>query len=162
VLFDEIGDILIANDAACFLFGTDFNALPEERRNSIYWMLTSGDARELYAEEWESTVTEMIGKLRAETVLHPRHVRSQALVDILLQESELFRDVWKQPETTFCVQGVKTLQHRIAGTLRMRSEAVTIQSTPGQVFYLMVPLDDTFEKAWRAYSEAYSGGLSKD
>jgi PAS domain-containing protein len=155
VLFDEIGDILAANDAACFLFDTDFSALPEEQRNSIYWMLTSARARELYAEHWEQTAAEMVGKLRAETVLHPQRHRAQALVTMLIRESGLFREIWKQPEITFCVQGVKTLQHRIAGALQMRSEVLTVQNAPGQVFYLMVPLDDTFEKALRANSGAH-------
>lgn len=152
VLFDEIGDILCANDAACFLFDVDFNALPEEQRNCIYWMLTSPRTRELYAGHWEEVAIQMIGKLKAETALHPHHVRAKMLIEILVQQSELFRAAWRQSETAFCVQGVLTLQHRVAGMVRVRSEAVTIQSSPGRVFYLLLPLDDIFEKAWRAHS----------
>ena len=66
VLCGPFSDILAANDAARFLYGTDFRTLPAPERNSIHWMLTSPAARSLYNASWEQTATEMIGKLRAE------------------------------------------------------------------------------------------------
>ena len=47
----------------------------------------------------------------------------------------------------------KILQHRLGGTLRMRTDAVTAHSSPGQVFYLMLPVDDAFETACLKYSD---------
>jgi transcriptional regulator with XRE-family HTH domain len=153
VLCGPFSDILAANDPARFLYEADFGSVPADERNSIYWMLTSPSARGLYAAGWEQAATEMIGKLRAETGRYARHPRAQALVTQLDSESELFRRVWQQHEISTCVQGVKTLQHRLGGELRMRSEAVTIHSSPDQVFYLMLPVDTAFETAYRKYSE---------
>jgi hypothetical protein len=66
--------------------------------------------------------------------------------------SWLFRRVWQQHEISTCVQGVKTLRHKLGGELRMRSEAVTIHSSPDQVFYLMLPVDAAFETTYLKYS----------
>jgi hypothetical protein len=145
-------DILGANDAARFLYDTDFRRFPAPQRNSIHWMLTAPAARDLYDECWEQTATEMIGKLRAESGRRPDHPRARALVARLGQESELFRQVWHAREVSACVQGVKTLRHRLGGVLRMRSDAVTLHSSPGQVFYVMLPADDAFEAAYRKHA----------
>jgi transcriptional regulator with XRE-family HTH domain len=152
VLCGPFSDILGANDAARFLYDTDFSRLPAPHRNSIHWMLTAPAARALYDEHWEQTATEMIGKLRAESGRRPHHPRAQALVARLEQESELFRQVWHQHEISTCVQGIKILRHRLGGVLRMRSEAVTLHSSPSQVFYVMLAVDDAFEAAYRKFS----------
>ncbi|MGH3249006.1 MAG: helix-turn-helix transcriptional regulator [Trebonia sp.] len=152
VLCGPFSDILAANDAARFLYDTDYRDLPVAERNSIYWMLTSPVARTLYGESWEETASEMIGKLRTESGRHPSHPRARALTAQLDRESELFHRVWRQHTVSTCVQGVQILQHRHGGTLRMRSEAVTIHSSPGQVFYTMLPLDTAFETAYRRHS----------
>jgi transcriptional regulator with XRE-family HTH domain len=148
VLCGPFADILGANDAAGFLYDTDFRDLPAAECNSVHWMLTAPVARELYDQCWAETATEMIGKLRLETGRHPAHPRARELVAQLSAASELFRQVWPQHEVSSCVPGVKTLQHRRAGTLRMRTDAVTAHSSPGQVFYLMLPADDAFETAY--------------
>jgi transcriptional regulator with XRE-family HTH domain len=152
VLCGPFSDILAANDAARFLYDTDFSRLPAAERNSIHWMLTAAGARALYDECWEETATDMVGKLRAESGRHPRHPRAQALVAKLDQESALFHQVWRQHEIATCVQGVKTLQHRLGGVLEMRTDAVTVHSSPGQVFYMMLPTDNAFEVAYRKYA----------
>lgn len=154
VLCGAFSDILAANDAARFLYGTDFGALPVPERNSIHWMLTSPDARALYDECWEQTATEMIGKLRAESGQRPRHPRARALVAQLDQRSDLFRQIWGQHEISDCVQGVKTLRHAAAGVLLMRTDAVTIYSSPGQVFYVMFPASTAFETAYRKHAQS--------
>jgi transcriptional regulator with XRE-family HTH domain len=155
VLCGPFSDILGANDAACFLYDVDFGSIPARERNSIYWMLTAQSARALYAGDWEQAATDMIGKLRAETGRYPRHPRAQALVAQLDSESALFHRVWQQHEISTCVQGVRTLRHRLGGELRMRSEAVTVLSSPDQVFYLMLPVDTAFETTYRKYSAGH-------
>jgi transcriptional regulator with XRE-family HTH domain len=152
VLCGPFSDILAVNDAAGFLYDTDFDALPAAERNSIHWMLTAPAARALYAEGWEQAASEMVGKLRMEVSQHPAHQRAQELVALLGERSELFRRVWRQHDISTCVQDVKTLRHRLAGELRLRSEAVTVHSSPGQVFYLLLPVDSAFETAFRRYA----------
>ena len=120
--------------------------------NSIHWMLTAPGARALYDECWEQTATEMIGKLRVESGLHPGHPRAQALAAQLARESGLFRRVWSQHEVSTCVHNVKTLRHRLGGVLRMRADAVTVHSSPGHVIYVMLPTDGAFAAAYREHS----------
>jgi transcriptional regulator with XRE-family HTH domain len=155
VLCGPFSDILATNDAARFLYDTDFAELPAAERNSIHWILTSPTARTLYDEAWEQSATEMIGKLRMEIGQHPAQPRARELVLRLGRSSELFRQVWQQHEISTCVQDVKTLRHRLAGELRLRSEAVTIHSSPDQVFYLMLPVDSTFETAYRKHTRSW-------
>ena len=152
VLCGPFADILATNDAARFLYDTDFAALPATERNSVHWILTTPTARALYGASWEETATEMVGKLRVDIGQRPSHPRARALVAELECESALFRHVWRQHEVSTCVQAVRTLHHRLGGDLRLRSEAVTIHSSPGQVFYLMLPVDETFPAAYTAYS----------
>jgi hypothetical protein len=146
VLCAGFSDILAANDAACFLYDTDLNALPAAERNTIHWMLTSPVARGLYGEAWEQCATGMIGKLRMECGQRPDHPRAQALVAQLDHGSELFGRVWARHEVSACVQEINTFRHRL-GVFRMRGDAVTMQSSPGHVFYIALPVDDAFEKA---------------
>jgi transcriptional regulator with XRE-family HTH domain len=149
VLCAAFSDILAANDAACFLYDTDFGGLPAAERNTLHWILTSPTARSLYGEAWEQSSTEIIGKLRMDSGRQPDHPRVRALVAQLNRDSELFRRVWAQHEISTCVQGVKTLRHPLGDVIRVRSDAVTVHSSPGQVFYLMVPVDDTFDAAYK-------------
>lgn len=93
VLCGPFSDILATNDAARFLYDTDFAELPPTERNSIHWILTSPTARALYDEAWEQSATEMIGKLRMETGQHPTQPRGRELVAQLGRQSALFRDV---------------------------------------------------------------------
>jgi transcriptional regulator with XRE-family HTH domain len=151
VLCGAFSDILAANDAARFLYGTDPRDLPAPERNSIHWMLTAPAARALYDECWEQTATEMIGALRTESGRRPRHPRARALVAQLDARSDLFRQVWRQHEVSSCVEGTKTLRHPAAGPLRMRTDAVTIRSAPGHAFYVMFPLDPTFQAAYQKH-----------
>lgn len=157
VLCGPFSDILRANDAACFLYETDFSRLPAPERNTIHWMLTAPTARTLYGDDWEQAATEMVGKLRLECGRHPHHHRARVLVSQLDRESELFRRVWRQHEISTCVQGVKTLEHSRGGQLRMRSDAVTVHSSPDQVFYVMLAADDAFERAYREHVAAADG-----
>ena len=154
VLCGAFSDMLAANDAARFLYGTDPRALPAPERNSIHWMLTSPVARALYDECWEQTAIDMIGALRTESGRRPRHPRARALVAQLDLRSHLFRRVWRQQEISDCVQGVKTLRHATGGVLRMRTDAVTIRSSPGRVFYVMFPLDSAFQTAYQKYAQS--------
>ncbi len=162
VLCGPFSDIAGANDAASFLYDTDFAGLPAQQRNSIHWMLTAPAARALYDECWEETAAEMIGKLRAESGRQPHHPRARALVAQLDRESELFRRVWRQHEISTCVEGVKTLRHRLGGPLRMRTDAVTVHSAPGHVIYLMLPADDAFGIAYRAATSQSNGEQARD
>jgi hypothetical protein len=98
--------------------------------------------------------TEMIGALRAESGRRPRDPRARALVAQLDVRSDLFRQVWRQQEISGCVEGIKTLRHTTAGVLRMRTDAVTIRSSPGQVFYVMFPVDSAFDVAYQKYAQS--------
>jgi MmyB-like transcription regulator ligand binding domain len=68
--------------------------------------------------------------------------------------SDLFRQVWRQQEISNCVEGIKTLCHATGGVLRMRTDAVTIRSSPGHVFYVMFPLDSAFGAAYQKYAQS--------
>lgn len=151
VLVGPFAEILAANDAATFLYDTDFMALPRADRNSILWMLLSPRARTLYDETWEQSATEIVGRLRAETELHPRDPRGRALVETLAEQSDLFRDVWKWHEIAPCAQGYKEFRHRLGGKLRMRDEALMVPSSPGHFFYVMVPGDGAFAAAFQRH-----------
>jgi transcriptional regulator with XRE-family HTH domain len=163
VLCGPFSDMVAANDAAQFIYDTEFDLLPAAERNTLLWILTSPTARDLYRDAWESSAAEMIGKLRAETGQHPRHPRAQELVSRLHEVSPLFRQVWQQHEVSSCVQGgVKTLHHRLDGTFRMRADAVTMHSSPTQVCYVLLPADDSFERAFMEHQRGQRGRSPAD
>jgi hypothetical protein len=51
----------------------------------------SGEARELYGDEWEGVTTELIGMLRVQAGRNPDDPRMRKLVAELIARSALFR-----------------------------------------------------------------------
>jgi hypothetical protein len=150
VLCAPFFDMLDVNDAARFLYGFQPSDLPPAERNCLHWMLTSPDARALYSECWEDGATEMIGKLRTFFAEYPDDPRLRELVTRLDRESDLFHRAWRQHEISTCAEGsIKTLRHPLGGVMRIRHDVATIQSCPGQFFFLMLPVDAAFEAAYR-------------
>ncbi|GAA5186359.1 helix-turn-helix transcriptional regulator [Rugosimonospora acidiphila] len=132
-------DIIAANDAACFLFGTDFKTLPPTDRNSVQWFLRSPLARELYGEEWENAVAEMIGMLRLDAGRQPDTPRLREIVGRLERESSLFRRLWQEHQVSRWLHDRKTLNHPSLGPAEFVNEAITVQGVPEQTIYVMVP-----------------------
>jgi hypothetical protein len=149
-LCGPFSEILAVNEAGVFLWDSDFMALPREERNSVEWWLTSPRARELYGEAWEECATKVIGTLRSEIALHPQSPLGRGLVARLEERSEFFRAVWKRHDIAPCAHGVRTLQHRVAGSVRMRDEVLTAPGSPDHFFYLLVPVDGAFASAFQA------------
>lgn len=144
-------DVVASNDAVSFLTGTDYGSLPPAERNNLLWMLTCPDARLLYGDIWEQSATQRIGAFRAESGKAPGHPRVRALVERLDRESDLFRRVWRQHDVAACHQEIVTLNHSLAGPLRFRPEAFTVDSLRGHYVLALAPADDAFEAAFQKY-----------
>ena len=71
--------------------------LPSERRNGLVIMLTRPEVRDTLVD-WEEQCRETIASFRAEAAKFPGHPRFAAIIDMLMEESELFRDAWHRNE----------------------------------------------------------------
>lgn len=140
-------DVLAANEAAVFLF-TDFDALPPGERNALRWMLISPSAQDLYGEQWEQSVTEMVGMLRMSSGRYPGTDRLDEVVAELERKSTLFSRLWRNYQVSEWRAEQKTLLHPDAGSLRFNNASITVDGVPGVTIFLVIPDDQAaFVKA---------------
>lgn len=142
-------DVRTVNEAAAFLF-TDFDAMPPGERNALRWMLLSTEARDLYGEQWENSVREMVGMLRIDSGRYPDSRRGREIVAELEEESAVFRGIWRDYQVSDWHTEHKTLWHPEAGALRFHNASVVVDGAPGLRIFLIVPDDrSAFEAALR-------------
>jgi hypothetical protein len=152
ILHGPFVDVVLANEAACFLLA-DFNAMPAAERNAVRWILLSPEARELYGDDWESAAGEMVGMLRLDAGQSPDHPRVTEIVRELTEKSPLFRRLWKEHRVSTWLHARKVLHHPSAGTVELFNEGASIQCAPEQTLYVMMPgepaaFDAAFKKFW--------------
>jgi len=87
-------DITCWNAAAARWY-TDFDQIPEERRNLLWWQLTDPAARERLVD-WDEDTSDLVARLRIASAERPWDSRFTELVDRLQQASTVFRFWWEE------------------------------------------------------------------
>ena len=123
-------DVLAANRAARILF-TDCETRPEQDRNLLRWMLTDAEAREVYVD-WELEARAVLARFRVGTAGQHDHPDCVALVDGLLESSELMRQWWPRLELAPVGSGSKRLRHPELGELTLRHVVLVVPEVPEQ------------------------------
>lgn len=90
------GDVTFWN-AATTKWYTDFTALPEGRRNMLWWLLTDPSARDLFAD-WAEETKEVLARFRLASVMRPADPRFRELIAALRETSGEFRTWWASYE----------------------------------------------------------------
>jgi hypothetical protein len=137
-------DILAWNDAFVELFG-DPAALPGNHRNALRVLLSDVVRQRLV--DWELEARETIARFRAEASKYPGDARCEAVVEELLEESDLFRDAWATHEVQAFVRHTQDFQLPEIGTVR--TQVLQLRPVDQPSLILMVHRPDDDESRWR-------------
>ncbi|MET1074540.1 MAG: helix-turn-helix transcriptional regulator [Umezawaea sp.] len=80
-------------NAATVEWYTDFGALPADRRNVLWWMLTAPEARERIVD-WEDDTRDVLARFRVAAAARPWDRRFDELTSLLEASSPEFRSWW--------------------------------------------------------------------
>jgi transcriptional regulator with XRE-family HTH domain len=115
---NRFGDMLAWNDATTVWY-TDFGALPENRRNMLWWMLTDPVARERLVD-WEQETEDLIARFRAATATFPHNERIRGMMRELEASSPDFRRWWGEHAVRERRTRVRRLRHPELGLREVR------------------------------------------
>lgn len=117
---DIHGDLIAWNEATSKWY-TDFGALPADRRNMLWWMLTSADARERFVN-WEFDARDVVGRFRRAAAARAWDSRFDELIDMLTGASAEFGEWWSAHAVR--EQRTRTRELWIDGEIRVTQLAV--------------------------------------
>ena len=128
-------DVVAWNRAAAAVL-TDYGALPPEQRNIL--RLIFCDARVRAAQfDWESVARFVVAAFRADAARAGAADKVKALVDELCRLSPEFEAMWRDNDVRSYGEGVKRLNHPIAGPIAFEFSAFAVDGRPdlGMVIY---------------------------
>ncbi|MFE7843245.1 helix-turn-helix transcriptional regulator [Streptomyces sp. NPDC057474] len=123
-------DILAWNPLAAALL-TDFDLVPEKKRNYARLLFTDPAFRELYLD-WRTNARTCVAHLRLEAARHPGDPGMAALVGELSVADADFRQWWAGRQMTGLRMGTKRLRHPLVGDLTLDWDSLTCTADPAQ------------------------------
>lgn len=134
-------DLLASNRAARALW-TDWNVVPEEDRNIIWWTFTQPAARAILGD-WQGEAVALLGRLRAAAARHHDDPRFEELIARLHAASPEARVWWPRHHIAPIGSGSKLLRHPYLGELRLDVTVLYSADDPEQKLVIFKPaLDD--------------------
>jgi len=133
-------DVLAANRAARALW-TDWEALPLDERNLLWWMFTNPDARTILID-WETEAAAQLARYRASAARHPNDPGFRELIDHLQAASPEARAWWPRHEIAPLSSGTKRLRHPILGELELHHVVLQVADHPDQKLVTFAPAPD--------------------
>ncbi|MET7895776.1 helix-turn-helix transcriptional regulator [Streptomyces mirabilis] len=132
-------DILAWNALAAALL-TDFDRVPEKKRNYARLLFTDPAFRELCLD-WRTNARTCVAHLRLESARRPGDPGLAALVGELSVADADFRQWWAGRQMTGLRMGTKRLRHPLVGDLTLDWDSLTCTADPAQklVFSTAVP-----------------------
>ncbi|GHB86011.1 transcriptional regulator [Streptomyces umbrinus] len=123
-------DILAWNPLAAALL-TDFDRVPENKRNYARLLFTDPAFRELYLD-WRTNARTCVAHLRLEAARRPGDPGLAELVGELSVADADFRQWWAGRQMTGLRMGTKRLRHPIVGELSLDWDSLTYAAAPAQ------------------------------
>jgi transcriptional regulator with XRE-family HTH domain len=142
-------DLLAWNQAVCEVIG-DFNALPPERRNIVWFVFTNQEFRHRVVD-WEGMAQRVLAQFRVSSGRTPGDPWFTILIEDLKQASREFRLWWPRHEVKGRQDGCKELIHPLVGHLVLEHTTFQMSEAPDLkvVVYLASPESNTAEKIHR-------------
>jgi transcriptional regulator with XRE-family HTH domain len=132
-------DLVAWNRPMTIMFG-DFNAIPPERRNILWLLLTDPKYRQLMLD-WETDVRRVIARFRLDSGRAGNDPRFVELVRELEQVSPEFRAWWRQHDVDGFGEGVKSFRHPRLGKIEFEHTSFTADSNPDLRLIVYTPTD---------------------
>lgn len=137
---NQHADIVAWNSAAVTWY-TDFGALPPDRRNMLWWMLTAPEAPDRLVD-WHDDTRDLIARLRAAYATRPQDRKFNDLLAALQASSPLFQRWWSEHD----VHGQRTRIRRMRtpelGTKVFNLVALRLADDGFNYVLLHLPVED--------------------
>ncbi|MFK0159465.1 helix-turn-helix domain-containing protein [Streptomyces sp. NPDC090499] len=130
IVMGRFTDILAWNPLAAALL-TDFDRVPEGKRNYIRLLFTDPAFRELYPD-WTLNARICVTQLRMEAARYPGDPVLASLVGELSVADADFRRWWGGRQTAGLRVGTKRLHHPVVGDLTLDWDSLTCAADPAQ------------------------------
>ena len=150
--------ILAWNPLAAALL-TDFDRVPENKRNYARLLFTDPAFRELYPD-WRTNARTCVAHLRLEAAKRPGDPGLAALVGELSVADADFRQWWAGRQMTGLRMGTKRLRHPVVGDLTLDWDSLTYTAAPAQKLVIATAAPETpshdgllFLASWTADSD---------
>jgi len=121
-------DVIAWNRAAAAVL-TDYSTLPDGQRNVLRMMFRDSRVRAAQPN-WQSVARYVVASFRADVARAGAARNVQSLVDELCATSPEFAAMWRDNDVRGHGDGVKVLQHPIAGPLSMEFSAFAVDGRP--------------------------------
>jgi len=122
-------DVIAWNRAAAAVL-TDYSTLPEGQRNVLRLMFRDSRLRTAQPN-WQSVARYVVASFRADVARAGAAANAQSLIDELCATSPEFTAMWRDNDVQgHHGDGIKTLQHPIAGPLSMEFSAFAVDGRP--------------------------------
>jgi transcriptional regulator with XRE-family HTH domain len=123
-------DILAANRSARALF-VDWDALPPDQRNELWWVFTDPRARKVYVD-WPRDAAAMLARFRLAAARRPDDPEFVDLIERLHQASPEVRRWWPRHEVLDVGSGTKRLHHPMLGDVTFHHVVLQVADHPDQ------------------------------
>ncbi|GAA4742042.1 helix-turn-helix transcriptional regulator [Amnibacterium soli] len=140
---------VLAHNAAFGRMVTDLDAVPAERRNTM-WLAFTDVAWRAAMPDWEAVTARMAAQLRAQGGSEPEAGRRDELVARLSEASPRFRELWKRHDVVEPRVGHKVYISPIVGRLRFDVVSTWLQPRHGLRLVVHVPADAETESRLQA------------
>ncbi|WP_298113586.1 helix-turn-helix transcriptional regulator [Bradyrhizobium sp.] len=121
-------DVIAWNRAAAAVL-TDYSTLPEGQRNVLRMMFRDSRVRAAQPN-WQSVARYVVASFRADVTRVGAARNVQSLVDELCATSPEFAAMWRDNDVQGHGDGLKVLQHPVAGPLSMEFSAFAVDGRP--------------------------------
>jgi transcriptional regulator with XRE-family HTH domain len=121
-------DVIAWNRAAAAVL-TDYSTLPEGQRNVLRMMFRDSRVRAAQPN-WQSVARYVVASFRADVARAGAARNVQSLVDELCATSPEFAAMWRDNDVRGHGDGVKVLQHPVAGQLSMEFSGFAVDGRP--------------------------------
>jgi len=146
-VLDHAWDIVLRNVAAIAVFGGDAGV--DTRANMLEQIFVEDDLRTRFVE-YDEVAAGLIAMFRLDFPAHSDEPRSLELVRRLRATNPKFEELWQHYNVKEHPQGVRHLDHPVAGSLALEPSLLGVVESPGLRMMLYTPADDaTSEKIER-------------
>lgn len=140
-IIGPLTNVLAWNRISCALF-LDFGKLSKMDRNWAYLLFLHEGTRAMFDDVLKAQ-RENVAYLRLQTSRYPNAAELTALVDRMLTDSPLFRELWEQYEVTDKSHNDYLLRHPVVGDIVLHFQAGRLPNEPGQALVTFTPEPDT-------------------
>ena len=138
-VLDHAWDVVLRNVASIRVFGGADDS--DARFNMLEQVFVDDDYRRLFVD-YDAILESLIAMFRLDFPAHADEPRSMALVERLRSTNEKFASIWQRYGVSEHPQGVRRLDHPVAGCISLEPSLLGVIESPGLRLMMYAPADE--------------------